>query len=244
MSHRDRLFEFPVETVSDFVFDERVVRVFADMIQRSVPGYGLLVPLLGVLARRYAQDDSLLYDLGCSLGAVALTMSQSVRADRIEIVAVDNSPAMIARLREVLDQQKPPPRTMIRTVCQDILDTPIEQASVVVLNFTLQFLDRGARLPLLQRIAEGMLPGGVLLLSEKVDFEQSDQQQLQTTWHHDFKRAQGYSELEISGKRDALENVLVPDTLAAHRRRLQEAGFDRVYPWFQAFNFISVAAFR
>jgi len=244
MNDRDTLFESPVDTTGTFVFDERVVRVFPDMIQRSVPGYGLIIPVAGMLARRYAQDGSRLYDLGCSLGAVALAMSRAVRARDVEILAIDNSPAMIKRLRETLATGAPGAAIAIRPVCADVLDSRIENASVVVLNFTLQFVPELSRLPLLQRIAAGLLPGGVLLLSEKVRFEGAEEQALQTEWHHDFKRAQGYSELEISRKRDALEDVMKPDTLAHHRQRLQQAGFNRVYQWFQGFNFVSLAAFR
>jgi tRNA (cmo5U34)-methyltransferase len=244
MSGKDRLYDNPVDEVRDFVFDERVVRVFPDMIDRSVPGYGLIVPMLGLLARRYAQDDSVLYDLGCSLGAVALAMSQAVRARNTRIVAVDNSAAMIARLQETLGAAEAHGAVPIHPVCEDVRDTRVENASVVALNFTLQFVSLGSRLALLSNIADGLRPGGVLLLSEKIRFEDRREQSLQTTWHHDFKQAQGYTELEISRKRDALENVLQPESLLEHRERLRAAGFRAVYPWFQAFNFISLAAFR
>ena len=244
MSARDRLYDTQVEEVQDFVFDERVVRVFPDMINRSVPGYALIVPTIGMLARRYAQDNSKLYDLGCSLGAGALAMSQAVRADNVRIVAVDNSPAMISRLTAVLEAAPTPDGVPIDPLCEDLLQTQVENASVVVLNFTLQFVSPGARLPLLRKIAQGVLPGGILLLSEKIRFETDQEQVLQTTWHHDFKRAQGYSDLEISRKRDALENVMKPDSLPQHQERLREAGFSRVYPWFQMFNFRSLIAFR
>lgn len=244
MNEKDRLFQSPDDNSGRFVFDERVVRVFPDMIQRSVPGYGLIVPVAGILARRYAQDHSRLYDLGCSLGAVALAMSQTVRARDVEILAIDNSPAMIGRLRETLASGASGTTVAIRPVCADVTDTRIDNASVVVLNFTLQFVPEPARLPLLQRIATGLLPGGMLLLSEKVRFEAADEQALQTEWHHDFKRAQGYSELEISRKRDALEDVMKPDSVALHHQRLQQAGFNRVYQWFQGFNFVSLVAFR
>jgi tRNA (cmo5U34)-methyltransferase len=115
---------------------------------------------------------------------------------------------------------------------------------VVVLNFTLQFLASEERLALLQRIHAGMLPGGVLVLSEKIRFAEETGQQFQERMHLAFKRANGYSEMEISQKRQALERVLIPDTLAEHRERLLQAGFDRVEPWFQAFNFASLAAFK
>jgi tRNA (cmo5U34)-methyltransferase len=245
MTERDRLYETLISEPGDFVFDARVVRVFPDMINRSVPGYATVVPMLGMLARRYARADSNLYDLGCSLGAVALAMQAAVRAPGARIVAVDNAPDMIRGLETRLqaapaDPAAPP----IEAVRQDILDTPIERASVTALNFTLQFVPPERRPDLLARIAAGTLPGGVLLLSEKVCFADPVEQELQTGWHHDFKRAQGYSDLEIARKRDALEHVLRPETLDTHHRRLERAGFARVYRWFQGFNFVSLVAFR
>jgi tRNA (cmo5U34)-methyltransferase len=244
MMSKDRLYDGPQVEPGDFVFDERVVRVFPDMINRSVPGYGQVVGMMGLLARRYARDDSLLYDLGCSLGAVALAMSQAVSARRVAIVAVDNAPAMIARLDAILAERQAPGGVPIRTRCEDVMNCAIENASVVALNFTLQFVEPGLRHLLLQRIAEGLRPGGVLLLSEKVCFAEAEEQRLQEEWHHDFKRAQGYSELEIARKRDALENVMQPESLPQHRQRLREVGFSRVYQWYQGFNFVSLIAFR
>ncbi|HET6592542.1 MAG TPA: carboxy-S-adenosyl-L-methionine synthase CmoA [Xanthomonadales bacterium] len=244
MSDKDRLYQTPVDEVKDFVFDERVVRVFPDMINRSVPGYGLVVAMAGLLARRYAQDNSALYDLGCSLGAVALAMSRAVTSSGARIIAVDNSAAMIARLDELLAADSSVAATPVETLCEDICRVDIEDASVVVLNFTLQFVPPDARLPLLRRIAGGLRPGGILLLSEKVCCEAPREDGLLRQWHHDFKRAQGYSELEISRKRDALENVMRPDSLPAHRKRLLDAGFREVYPWFQALNFLSLVAIR
>ena len=242
MTDKDTLFEQEIGQAGDFVFDQRVVRVFPDMINRSVPGYGLVVPMIGLLARRHAQEGSVLYDLGCSLGAVSLAMARAVGEKSVRIVAVDNSPDMIARLRELLqnDSQESP----IELRQEDIRDTVIRDASVVVLNFTLQFVDLADRPALLRRIAEGMRPGGILVLSEKLRFENEREQQYQTDWHHDFKRTQGYSDLEIARKRDALENVLRPETEATHRNRLIEAGFDEVYRWYQGFSFASFVAFR
>ena len=244
MSTKDRLYTAGASEAQDFVFDERVVRVFPDMINRSVPGYSMIVPMAGLLARRYARDNSTLYDLGCSLGAVALAMSQAVRASNARIIAVDNSPAMIARLRETLGAADRDGLIPVQPVCEDLQGVPIENASVVALNFTLQFVEPASRLPLLRRIAAGLLPGGILILSEKIRFDAPREQSLHTEWHHDFKRAQGYSDLEISRKRDALENVMQPDSEPRHRERLLEAGFSEVYPWFQAFNFLSLVAFR
>jgi len=243
-SEKDRLFESPMAAAEDFRFDDRVVRVFPDMINRSVPGYALMVSMTALLARRYAQDGSRLYDLGCSLGAVSLAMSEAVQARDAAIIAVDNSAAMIAGLRELLSSFDPPGATPISPVCADLLETDIDQASVVVLNLTLQFVEPAARPALLGKICAGLLPGGVLLLSEKIRFDSPDEDSLQTEWHHAFKRAQGYSELEIARKRDALERVMKPDSLPIHQHRLLKAGFSRVYQWFQGFNFVSLIAFK
>lgn len=244
MSVKDRLYETTITEPGDFVFDKRVVSVFPDMINRSVPGYGTVVPMIGMLARRYALAGTRLYDLGCSLGAVTLAMRGAVRAEDVQIVAVDNSPEMITGLKGRLEDRPGEGRPAVEARLQDVLETVIENASVVVLNFTLQFVDPARRAELLRNIANGLRPGGILVLSEKVRFENPAEQVLLTEWHHDFKRAQGYSDLEIARKRDALENVMVPESLEQHQERLEKAGFSRVIQWFQGFNFVSLVAFR
>jgi len=244
MSERDRLFETEITQPGDFVFDDRVVSVFPDMINRSVPGYGLVVPMIGMLARRYAQPGSNLYDLGCSLGAVSLAMRAAVRAGGVRILAVDRSPDMIRRLGEILRNADEPGLVPVTPLQQDVMETPVDNASVVVLNFTLQFIAPEKRLDLLTRIARGLNPGGILVISEKIRFQDPFEQDVLTEWHQDYKRAQGYSDLEIARKRDALENVMKPDDLTLHRSRLEEAGFGRVVQWFQGFSFISLVAFK
>ena len=241
-NEQDKLFARSRALTTGFRFDEQVVRVFPDMIARSVPGYELVIPMIGMLARRYAQPDSGIYDLGCSLGAASLAMSLAVREKGTRIIAVDNSDAMVARCKKNMTGQAGSVPVDVRL--QNIIDTPIENASVVVLNFTLQFLDRDQRQSLVNRIAAGMLSGGVLILSEKICFEESQEQVAQTEWHHDFKRSQGYSELEIAQKRNALEEVLRPETEVSHFKRMQQAGLTRYHRWFQCFSFASYVAFK
>jgi tRNA (cmo5U34)-methyltransferase len=130
----------------------------------------------------------------------------------------------------------------VEIVQSDIRAVRIERASVVVLNFTLQFLPPEERLPLLTRIRSGLLPGGALILSEKLAFADPRQQALHVEMHHAFKQAQGYSALEISQKRTALEKVLIPETLEQHKQRLCQAGFASSEVWFQYFNFASLIA--
>jgi tRNA (cmo5U34)-methyltransferase len=239
----DAIYAAPLAEMIDFQFDERVVAVFPDMIQRSVPGYGMMISSIGILAARYAQAGSHCYDLGCSLGAVSLAMRQRICQSDCDIIAVDNSPAMIERGRDLLarDITSTVPVTML---CADLQEVTIANASVVVLNFTLQFIPLDERLALIQRIYAGLKPGGILILSEKIAFADPSRQQFHIELHHDFKRANGYSDLEISQKRTALEKVMIPETLACHQQRLQAAGFAFTELWFQCFNFASLVAIK
>lgn len=228
--------------VTDFVFDERVAAVFTDMINRSVPGYGTILTMIGTLAGRYAQPDSLCYDLGCSLGGATLAMRRQIKAPHCSIVALDNSPAMIARCKEILARDA---STVPVTVqCADILATDIRNASLVVLNFTLQFVPLGQRAALISRIATGMRPGGMLILSEKIQVEDPALNALFIDLHHRFKAQNGYTQTEIGRKRAAIENVLVPETLRTHEARIREAGFSSFAVWFQCFNFASMVAVK
>ncbi len=239
---KDAIYATPQEHIVDFAFDERVASVFPDMIRRSVPGYGDIIALLGLFAEQYTQEGSTLYDLGCSLGAATLSLRRRINVSGCRIVAIDNAEAMVERCREHIAADLSP--TPVEVVCGDIREITIENASVVVLNFTLQFLQPAERLALLEKIHHGLLPGGVLVLSEKIRFANEQSHQFEETMHLAFKRANGYSEMEISQKRQALENVLIPDTLEQHCKRLTQAGFSRIEPWFQAFNFASLAALK
>ncbi len=233
---RDRLFDRP-GPVGDFVFDAAVARVFPDMISRSVPGYAAIINMIELLTRMHARPGTRLYDLGCSLGAASLAMARGLTHADCRIVAVDNAPAMLARAREHTAGAG-----NIDFVLADIRDVAIAGASVVVLNFTLQFLPREARAGLLRTVRAGLVPGGILILSEKIAGRTPEEDAALVAMHHAFKRQQGYSALEISQKRAALERVLLPETLDTHLRRLGEAGFAQAHPWFQCFNFVSIVA--
>ncbi|HHH38861.1 MAG TPA: carboxy-S-adenosyl-L-methionine synthase CmoA [Sedimenticola sp.] len=239
---KDRVYAEPRASVGRFCFDSAVARVFEDMIERSVPGYATTLEMISVLAARYVAPGSRCYDLGCSLGAASLALQRGIRVPGCTIVAIDDSPAMLAQARRRLPA--PGGQTPIELRQGDIRDTPVNDASMVVLNFPLQFISPAERPALLGRIHAGLRPGGVLLLSEKIRFREPDRERLMTELHHAFKRANGYNELEIGQKRQALEEVLVPETLEVHRARLAAAGFRRVEPWFQCFNFASLVAFR
>lgn len=239
---QDDIYASALDEIIDFSFDEKVVNVFPDMIQRSVPGYATLLANMAILAGYYAQNDSHCYDLGCSLGAVSLAMSERINRENCDIIAVDNSPQMIEEAESLLKQGAT--GLPIHLQCKDILDVDIQRASVVMMNFTLQFIGIKQRSALISKIYDGMNRDGIFILSEKIAFPDQQEREFHINAHYGFKRANGYSDLEISQKRTALENVLVPESMEQHKQRLFDAGFSQVMPWFQCFNFVSLIAIK
>lgn len=229
-----------------FRFNRNVARVFPDMLHRSIPGYAASIEAIGSLAARYVRAGSNCYDLGCSLGAATLAMRQGIAHPACRIVAVDSAPAMIERCREIVDEDDRlnGRETQVDIVQADIRDIEIVNASMVVLNFTLQFLDLDDREAMVRRIYDGLAEGGVLVLSEKVADENPRMEALLTEMHHEYKRRNHYSALEIARKRAALEDVLIPETVSAHRERLARAGFSNSGVWLRYFNFVSIVALR
>lgn len=239
---QDRIYASAHQQVARFSFDDTVVGVFPDMIRRSVPGYPTIIDMIGVLAARYAQPDTCLYDLGCSLGAATTAMAALTAGQSNRLIAVDNSAAMISQARTLIAETGQSERVSL--VEGDVATMDFEPCSMAVLNFTLQFIAPDLRDALIQRLADATVPGGILVLSEKIRFADEAENALQTELHHAFKRNNGYSDLEISQKRTALENVLIPETLAAHEARLRRAGYRDIHVWFRCFNFMSLLAVR
>lgn len=229
-----------------FRFNEDVAKVFPDMLQRSIPGYAATIEAIGSLAARYVLEDTNCYDLGCSLGAATISMRQGIQNDGCRIMAVDTAPAMTKRCRDIIaeDDRLFAPATSVEVIEGDIRDIEITNASMVVLNYTLQFLSMDDRCALARSIHAGLNDGGLLVLSEKVVDENAEMEQLLVDLHHEHKRRNDYSELEISRKRAALENVLIPETVSAHRERLKNAGFRHAAVWLRYFNFVSIIAIK
>jgi len=202
------------------------------MIRRSVPGYESVIPLSGLIAARYAKHGHNCYDLGCSLGASTLALVNALGDTDCEIIAVDSSEAMLARARETRQWD-----TRVRFLLADLREISVTNACAIVINYTLQFISPAERLPTLSRIHGGMIPGGALILSEKI----AGDDELNEV-HKAFKLANGYSEIEISQKRTALEHMLIPDSYDQHVERLRQAGFSHIRPWFRCLNWMSFLA--
>jgi tRNA (cmo5U34)-methyltransferase len=231
---KDQIYQQQEAEAGSFEFNDAVAEVFPDMLRRSIPGYDATIHAIGRLAARYVQPGTCCYDLGCSLGAAALAMQRNIAADDCAIIAVDTAPAMIERCQLLLAEN--PAATECTVLQADVRTIDISNASMVVMNYTLQFLPVDERLEMIRRIHSGMNDGGVFVLSEKVSDDDPDVEALLVELHHDFKRANAYSELEISRK--------VPETATAHLQRIEEAGFRHAGVWLRHFNFISIVAIR
>ncbi len=237
---KDRIFKDPLYNIVDFSFDNKVANVFEDMLKRSIPGYSAIISAVGMLTKIHSQPNSNYYDLGSSLGASALSMRRNISHPNCKVIAVDNSEAMVNRSKDIIGMDNS--STPISIICEDIRNITIENAAVVVLNYTLQFISPKNRDRIIKNIYDGINKGGILILSEKIMFEDSELNERQISRYHNFKRLNGYSDIEISKKKEALENVLIPDSIETHRRRLFSAGFKTADVWHQTFNFISIVA--
>mgnify|MGYP006135874657 FL=1 len=241
-STKDNIFLYD-EALVNFIFDDNVASVFTDMVNRSVPGYALIVRMISLLAGQYACSNTRLYDLGCSLGAVSFLL-QRLKLNNCSVVAVDKSSAMIKRCQESLALNKSVGTLPVELRCEDIQQTEMFNASVVVLNFTLQFITPEQRNNIIKNIYKALVPGGILIISEKIIFTEDEKNKLFIDLYHQFKKKNGYSDLEISRKRSALEDILIPETVEQHNERIKAVGFTSFEPWFQCFNFASMFAIK
>ena len=242
----DKIYASNLPGDEPFCFDDEVAAVFPDMLRRSIPGYAASLEAIGSLAARYVKPGTSCYDLGCSLGAATLAMRQAIRVPDCRIFAMDNAPAMVERCQTIIAQDSAAhaSRTPVDVKLVDICDVTISNASMVVMNYTLQFLGPDTRNTMVRRICDGLLPGGLFVLSEKVIDDDPHMEELLVDLHREHKRRNDYSELEISRKRAALDNVLIPETVAVHRERLTSAGFAHSAVWLRYFNFVSIIAIK
>jgi tRNA (cmo5U34)-methyltransferase len=198
--------------------------------------------MMGEIAKDFAVPHSKIYDLGCSTGTTLQHLDQVIE-DPVRLIGIDASPEMLERAKTKFSERPSNhPVEFIEANLEDEL--PIENASVVVLNLTLQFVRPIYRDQLLAHIARGTRSGGCLILVEKVLSENSALNRLFIKNYYGFKRRNGYSEMEISQKREALENILVPYHESENRELLSRNGFTSVEPFFRWYNFSGLIALR
>ena len=219
-----------------------MARVFDDMLKRSVPMYQECQDLAVRWCAQYAKPSTSIYDLGCSTGSLLIKLARNLEPSaRIKLIGVDNSSAMLKKAEETL-KNSPLPCELVEENLNDKLT--FANASVVVMNYTLQFAQPENRVPVMQNIYNGLIPGGSLVLIEKVKSEVPELNNTFIEFHHQFKEQKGYSKLEISQKREALENVLIPWTVKQNSDLLNSAGFSTADLFFKWNNFAGFIALK
>ncbi len=235
MRKQDNIFEEGNLGGLPFTFNEEVAEVFEDMIDRSVPGYKTSLKLITLFSKQYYKANTNCYDIGCSLGASSLSILRGAKSAKV--IAIDNSEAMINACinghKELISQDK------ILFVKENVCDAKLENASIIVINYVVQFLEIHERDKLIKKAYDALVQGGVLIISEKIHFKNPYEANRLFKLHHQFKLANGYSELEISSKRDSLEGVLLTETQEDHTQRAIRAGFTRVEKVLSNLNFVT-----
>lgn len=226
----------------DFTFNDRVAEVFDDMLNRSIPYYQTVIEGMAQLISRNASKGTVLYDLGCSTGTTLLELSRRLPADRFRYVGIDNAPAMLEKARKKSAMFGKSGLIEFREA--DITTCALPSAAAIICNYTMQFLRPMARLDFVQRIYDVLPENGLFSLSEKTISHAKRLNRDFIDIYHSFKRHQGYSELEIAAKREALENVLIPFSLEENISLLRETGFAEIEPYFKWFNFTSIIALK
>lgn len=238
---QDKLYKVDAVT-EDFVFTEKVVEVFDDMLDRSVPFYRDVIHASASLLDGLLKDGDTVYDLGCATGTTLLEFIRSLSEKNLHFYGVDNSEAMLdkARLKAELYSKK----ESITFINSDITTLQTKNSGAFILNYTLQFIRPMLRQNFIKQIFNNLRPGGVLILSEKTISHDKLLNRKYIDIYHEFKRAKGYSELEISKKREALENILIPFSIEENKDILRKAGFSSIETFFQWFNFATFIAIK
>lgn len=227
---------------ADFSFDSKVAEVFDDMLARSVPCYQQVIAMTGRILAKFLQDNDHVIDLGCSTGSTLLALARTLELENLRYTGIDNSQAMIekASLKAEMFGKK----ERINFAKKDILKLAFRNVGAYLLNYTMQFIRPMERQPFAANLCHSLRPGGIMIMSEKIISHDSQINRAFIDFYLDFKRSQGYSEIEITHKREALENILVPYSMGENIQMLNQAGFNRVEPFFQWFNFASFLAIK
>ncbi len=238
---KDTLFQ--IESVEeDFEFSDRVVEVFDDMLDRSIPFYKEVIDATAKLLDILLQKNDLVVDLGCATGTTLLEFSRLIENPGTRYLGVDNSTAMLEKGRlkaELYSKQK-----KISFLEEDITQINLPETGAFILNYTLQFIRPVLRQEFLQTLLKNLRPGGVVILSEKIINHDPLLNRKFIDLYHCYKRKKGYSELEIAKKREALENILIPFSVEENKKILAKAGFHSIETYFQWFNFVSIVAIK
>ena len=239
---KDQIFSDGDFSSGSFKFTDGVASVFDDMAVRCIPHYKEVIHLTSQVAEKFVPDDGNVYDLGCSTGSTLIYMSKHLTKSNVSMTGYDPADAMLKKAREKSDTFTYSHEINFKEGISQTAD--ISQANLVIMNYTLQFIEKENRPKVIQRIHQNLETNGVFLLSEKLREPHAEIEEFNTETYEAFKAGNGYSFLEIANKRQALENILVPHSTEDNISMLKEAGFSRVDVLFKWLNFATFIAFK
>tara|TARA_B100000686_G_scaffold308571_1_gene349734 strand:- start:356 stop:1051 length:696 start_codon:yes stop_codon:yes gene_type:complete len=229
--------------IEDFKFDENVARIFDDMLNRSIPLYAETQSMALRLAFNFIRKKSCVYDIGCSTGTVLKSLAQMIPDSTVKLIGLDNSKPMLDEARKKLQLVKPKAR--VELLFKDITrELEVKNASVIIMNYTLQFVRPLYRELVVRQLFEGMNKNGCLIMIEKVLGNNSLFNRMYIELYYAYKRERGYSDKEINQKREALENVLIPYRIDENFDLLKKCGFQTVDLFFKWYNFAGIIAIK
>ena len=240
---RDTLFNKILPDDQNFQFDDKVALVFDDMLSRSIPYYQEIQRITVEIAKNYYQEPSIIYDIGCSTGNTLIKLSGAFQKNnKIHFIGIDSSGSMIAQAREKLAERNFIHK--VELIEKDCLEIEFKRSSIIIMHFALQFIPPEQREMLLSKIYASLRQGGIFILSEKIISSSHDINKIYTKLYHDFKRKNGYSELEIKQKHKTLKKILLPYSIEKNRALLKNAGFKEIDIFFKWNNFVSFLAIK
>jgi tRNA (cmo5U34)-methyltransferase len=238
MLKEDHLFVSSCSGSNDFQFTTEVAEVFDDMVIRSIPCYVEQQRMIQEIAKSFCPQGANIYDLGCATATTLINLCQ-VKPECAGFIGYDNSPAMLEYAKDKVREKKLEDRIDLRfgDLDGDLVTRPLENAGLVTLCWTLQFIRPVHRDRVIRWIYESLSHGGALIMAEKILTQHTQTSRLFIDNYYSFKRRNGYSDNEIARKREALENVLVPYTISENLEMIRGNGFKIVDTFFQWYNF-------
>jgi tRNA (cmo5U34)-methyltransferase len=239
---KDKIFDNSENPALDFKFNKEVVTVFDDMVVRSVPFYTEIHRMIGELTKDFAVKNTNVYDLGCSTGTTMMNLDKSL-PNEIHFVGIDNSDEMLKKCEANMKASGVKRKVSYQN--QDLnKDIQLTNPSVVIFCLTLQFLRPLNREKIIRKIYDSLPENGAVILIEKILTEHSICNRLFIEHYYEFKKRNGYNEIEISKKREALENVLVPYKMSENEELLISSGFRFIEVFFKWYNFTGLIAIK
>jgi tRNA (cmo5U34)-methyltransferase len=234
---RDQVFAAGPSRAAGFEFDREVAEAFDDMVLRSVPFYAEQQRMFQEIGKRFWIPGTSVCDLGCSTATTLIAMAREI--PEAKLAGYDNSLPMIERAKTKIAESGLAGRIDVRYAdLNGALEAmPLENASVVTMCWTLQFVRPLNRDSLLRHIYESLVENGVLIVAEKILTNSSPMNRFFIDFYYDYKRRNDYSDIEILRKREALENVLIPYRIDENLEMFHRNGFEIAETFFQWYNF-------